>query len=70
MQSSSVREPRAPGMSAGSDTVAQPPALLDIVFNRGIVRRSFWVALIVGTILNLIAQGDYLVDGQPGVLAR
>ena len=27
-------------------------------------RRSLWVALIVGTILNLINQGDMLLTGQ------
>ena len=65
MRSSSVREPGAPGMTAASDIAAAAPALLDIIFNRGIVRRSFWIALVVGTILNLIAQGDFLVDGLP-----
>jgi hypothetical protein len=65
MRSSSVREPGTPGMTAASDMATALPALLDIVFSRGIVRRSFWVALIVGTVLNLIAQGDFLVEGQP-----
>jgi hypothetical protein len=59
MRSSSVRKPGAPGMTAA------PSALLDIVLNRGIIRRSLWIALIVGTILNLIAQGDVLVAGEP-----
>jgi hypothetical protein len=31
----------------------------------GVPRRSLVVALIVGTILNLINQGDALVDGLP-----
>jgi len=31
----------------------------------GVPRRSFIVALIVGTILNLINQGDALVTGLP-----
>ncbi len=31
----------------------------------GVPRRSLWVALIVGTILNLINQGDILLSGQP-----
>ena len=31
----------------------------------GVPRRSFIVALIVGTILNLINQGDALVAGMP-----
>ena len=30
----------------------------------GVPRRSLWVALIVGTILNLINQGDRLFSGQ------
>ena len=30
----------------------------------GVPRRSLWVALIVGTILNLINQGDALVAGR------
>jgi hypothetical protein len=30
----------------------------------GVPRRSLWVALVVGTILNLINQGDTLVSGQ------
>jgi hypothetical protein len=40
------------------------PRLLDIVFERGIVRRAAFTGLIVGTILNLIAQGDFLVRGE------
>ena len=30
----------------------------------GVPRRSLWVALVVGTILNLINQGDRLLSGQ------
>ena len=52
-------------MTAAPDVAAAQPPLLDIVFNRGIMRRSFYVALVVGTILNVIAQGDFLVDGLP-----
>ena len=32
--------------------------------SNGIPRRSLWVALVVGTILNLINQGDALLAGQ------
>ena len=39
------------------------PSLLAIVFDRGIVRRSLILAAIVGTILNLIHQGDAFVAG-------
>jgi hypothetical protein len=31
----------------------------------GVPRRSLWVALVVGTVLNLINQGDALVGGRP-----
>ena len=41
------------------------PSLAAIVFARGIVRRSFVVAVVVGTILNAINQGDALVNGAP-----
>ena len=33
--------------------------------SEGVPRRSLWVALVVGTILNLINQGDALVAGRP-----
>ena len=33
--------------------------------SEGVPQRSLWVALIVGTILNLINQGDTLVSGRP-----
>ncbi|HVO13832.1 MAG TPA: nitrate/nitrite transporter NrtS [Alphaproteobacteria bacterium] len=51
-------------MTAAADIALAPPSLLDLIFSRGIVRRSLWVALIVGTILNLIAQGDVLIAGE------
>jgi hypothetical protein len=31
--------------------------------SEGVPQRSFWVAVVVGTILNLINQGDTLVSG-------
>lgn len=31
----------------------------------GVPRRSFWVAVVVGTILNLINQGDALFAARP-----
>lgn len=39
------------------------PGLAAIVFERGIVRRSLILAAIVGTILNMINQGDALFAG-------
>jgi hypothetical protein len=41
------------------------PGLAAVIFERGIVRRSFVIAAIVGTILNLINQGDALIQGMP-----
>jgi hypothetical protein len=32
--------------------------------SEGVPQRSLWVALVVGTILNLINQGDALLAGQ------
>jgi hypothetical protein len=32
--------------------------------SHGVPRRSLWVALVVGTILNLINQGDALITGR------
>ena len=34
-------------------------------FSDGVPRRSFFVALLVGTILNLINQGDALLGAMP-----
>jgi len=31
----------------------------------GVLRRSLTVALLVGTVLNFIAQGDFLIAGEP-----
>lgn len=53
------------GQRPTSSTSAARPPLLSIIFDRGIVRRALIIALIVGTILNLIAQGDFLVEGKP-----
>jgi hypothetical protein len=39
------------------------PSLAAVMFERGIVRRSLILAAIVGTILNLINQGDALLGG-------
>jgi hypothetical protein len=36
----------------------------------GVPRRSLWVALLVGTVLNLINQGDALIAGQRPDLAK
>lgn len=51
------------GPGAAVDSGFQRPPLRAIIFDKGIVRRSVIVALIVGTVLNLIAQGDFLIDG-------
>ena len=43
------------------------PSLAAVIFERGIVRRSLVIAVVVGTILNFINQGDALVAGGPVV---
>jgi len=53
------------GAGAMNDLAPRQPSLSAIIFDPGIVRRSLIIAVIVGTILNLIAQGDFLMDGQP-----
>jgi hypothetical protein len=53
------------GAGAMNDLAPRQPSLSAIIFDPGIVRRSAIIAAIVGTILNLIAQGDFLMDGQP-----
>jgi hypothetical protein len=35
------------------------------VLSRPVAVRSLWVAAVVGTLLNLINQGDALIGGQP-----
>lgn len=42
---------------------SQRPSLAAVIFERGIVRRSLAVAVVVGTILNFINQGDALIAG-------
>lgn len=39
-------------------------------FSEGVPKRSFVVALLVGTILNLINQGDAMLAGMPLDLAK
>ena len=45
-------------------TVAETPAVWSLITQKGIMRRAFFTALIVGTILNLIGQGDHLFAGR------
>ena len=40
-------------------------AALRAVLRRPIVTRSLWVSLVVGTVLNVINQGDRLAAGAP-----
>lgn len=53
-----IRDPGAAG-------TASTPSLVDLALGNGVPRRSFFVALVVGTLLNLINQGDALVTGAP-----
>jgi hypothetical protein len=45
--------------------MARLRAILLLCLDDGVPKRSFWVALVVGTLLNLINQGDALVRGAP-----
>ena len=65
MPSSSANEPDAGGATRGRSAETLRPSLVDIVFNRGIVRRSLVLTLVVGTLLNVIGQGDFLFNGEP-----
>ena len=47
---------------AHSTPIAKSP--LAVAFSGPVLRRSLAIALIVGTVLNLINQGDYVMDGQ------
>jgi hypothetical protein len=49
---------------AKQPTISGQPSLAQIIFDRNIVRRSIYVMAIVGTLVNLISQGDFLVEGQ------
>ncbi len=54
-------------MTARADkrmSAAGRPGIADLIRERGIVRRAAITAVIVGTILNLIAQGDFLARGE------
>lgn len=41
-----------------------PKSPLAVALSGPVLRRSLAIALIVGSILNLINQGDYVMDGQ------
>lgn len=41
------------------------PSWLNLALTDGVPKRSFIVAMIVGTILNVINQGDALLNGAP-----
>ena len=48
--------------SAHSTTMPKSP--LAVALSGPVLRRSLAIALIVGSILNLINQGDYVMEGQ------
>jgi hypothetical protein len=41
------------------------PRIWHLSTSDGIPKRSFWATVIVGTILNIINQGDYMMLGDP-----
>jgi hypothetical protein len=54
-----------PRLEYESISMARVGHICRCAFSDGVPRRSLIVALIVGTILNLINQGDALVSGMP-----
>jgi hypothetical protein len=48
--------------------MSERPTIISIATRPQVVRSSLVVAAVVGTILNLINQGDAAVDGHPLVL--
>lgn len=60
MQHAAMRQSRAPGAA-----LADPPGVgRRAVFCRPVMQRALLVALVVGTVLNMINQGDALLAGQ------
>lgn len=47
------------------DGISKWKFICQCAFSEGIPRRSLFVALVVGTILNLINQGDALLGAEP-----
>ena len=43
---------------------AARPSIVNLAISNGVPKRSFYAALVVGSILNLINQGDALFAGQ------
>jgi hypothetical protein len=44
------------------------PTIISLATRPKVVRSSIFVAIVVGTVLNLINQGDAALNGQPVVL--
>jgi Mg/Co/Ni transporter MgtE len=45
-------------------------SLLSLALSNGVPRRAFLTALVVGTVLGLINQGDVMLAGQPPNLVK
>ena len=43
---------------------SEPPSLISLVFSDGVPRTAFIVAVIVGSILNIINQGDAIFGAK------
>jgi hypothetical protein len=52
------------------DMEMQRPLLVSLALSDGVPRRSLYTAFVVGTILNLINQGDDLFSGQSVNVAK
>lgn len=49
----------------GAGDAGRPPSWLSLALSDGCPKRSFIVALVVGSLLNLLNQGDFLLAGEP-----
>ena len=65
MSGSTVTSMRVPNESAKRGKTLSKPSWLLLAFTDGVPKRSLIIAIIVGTALNLINQGDALLVGAP-----
>jgi hypothetical protein len=57
--------PADPKSPRNQRALSARPSVLSICTERGIIKRAAIIAAVVGTILNLVAQGDFLIEGKP-----
>jgi hypothetical protein len=55
---------------AQSDNGARSPGLVELATSDGALKRSLMTALVVGTLLSAINQGDVILAGTPPACSR